>query len=220
MYAMGTNLELKRRRSRPVVSLRKTKRDNTSTADVPEYFSPPNNIAPVMDLTPPTVLFRDDYLRAFSKMFASSRLDNFNHNPAATFPIFFSRVRVPQETPANGFILAIQELVHDLDLCVPLADKYQSAYGLCSFYAYVQGFRLFTRSKLIFFSDKGPVEFRSDWTPTCEGSTAWALFDSTPSFKEPPDTFLTKKFSIVQTPSPCSDRSAWLSNFPQSTSVV
>jgi len=155
-----------------------------------------------MDLNPPTVLFRDDYLRAFSKLFASSRLDNFNHNPAATFPFFFQGSG-PQETPANGFILAIQELVHDLDLCVPLADKYQenqSAYGLCSFYAYVQGFRLFTGSKLIFFSDKGPVEFRSDWTPTCEGSTAWALFDSTPSFKEPPDTFLTKKILLSRHP--------------------
>jgi len=62
-----------------------------------------------MDLNPSTVLFRDDYLRVFSELFASSGLGNFtpnlDRNPGATFPNFFSGVRVPQETPRNGFIL-------------------------------------------------------------------------------------------------------------------
>src|SRR5258705_235283 len=51
-----------------------------SLADVPEYcwvFSPPNDIASVINLNPPTVLFRDDYLRALSELFASSGLGNF-----------------------------------------------------------------------------------------------------------------------------------------------
>lgn len=96
----------------PWFSLRKTERDNTSTADVPEYcwvFSPPNAIASVMDLNPPTVLFRDDYLRAFSELFASSGLGNFspnlNRNLGAKFPSFLSGLPVPKETPVNGFIL-------------------------------------------------------------------------------------------------------------------
>ena len=96
----------------PWVSLRKTERDNTCTEDVPEYcwvFSPPNDIASAMDLNPPTVLFRDDYLRVFSELFASSGLGDFTSNldcnPRATFPNFFSGVQVPQETPTNGFIL-------------------------------------------------------------------------------------------------------------------
>ena len=96
----------------PWFSLKKTERDNTSTEDVPEYhwiLAPPDNIALALDLNPPTVLFRDDYLRVFSELFASSGLANFNpnldRNPGATFPNFFSRVQVPQETPENGFIL-------------------------------------------------------------------------------------------------------------------
>jgi hypothetical protein len=103
-------------------------------------------------------------------------------------------------------------LVRDLDLCVPLADEFQdnqSAYALCSFYAYVQGFRLFYQvkaSSIVFFSAEGPVEFRPDSyeLDSCLRAepTAWALFDSTASFKEPPDTFLTKKDFIIQTPSP------------------
>ena len=82
----------------PWFSLRKTKRDNTSTEDVPEYcwvFSPPNDIASAMHLSPSTVLFRDDYLRVFSELFASSGLGDFipnlNRNPWATFPKNFSR---------------------------------------------------------------------------------------------------------------------------------
>jgi hypothetical protein len=93
----------------PWVSFRKTERDNTSTEDVPEYcwvFSPSNDIASAMNLHPPTVLFRDEYLRMFSELFASSGLGNFTpnleRNPAAKFP---PRVQVPQETPTNGFIL-------------------------------------------------------------------------------------------------------------------
>lgn len=96
----------------PWFSLGKAERDNTSTEDVPEYrwiLALPDDIALALDLNPPTVLFRDDYLRVFSELFASSGLANFNsnldHNPGATFPNFFSGVQVPQETFENGFIL-------------------------------------------------------------------------------------------------------------------
>jgi len=47
-----------------------------------------------------------------------------------------------------------------------------------------------------------------------EEPSAWALFDSTRSFKEPPDDFLTSKNFIVQTPSPRTDRMEWQSKFP------
>ena len=96
----------------PWFSLRKTERDGTSTADVPEYcwvFSPPNDIASILSLNLPTVLFRDDYLRAFTELFASSGLGTFlpnlDRSLGATFPSFFSGVRVPQDTHVNGFTL-------------------------------------------------------------------------------------------------------------------
>ena len=46
-----------------------------------------------MDLNPSTVLFRDDYLRAFSELSMSSELGNFtpnlDRNPGATISYFF-----------------------------------------------------------------------------------------------------------------------------------
>lgn len=96
----------------PWFTLRKTERDNTSKEHVPEYYwvlSPPDDIAVTLGLKPSTVLFRDDYLRAFSALFASSGLGHFAHNldcnPGATFPNIFSGVQVPQRTPKNAFIL-------------------------------------------------------------------------------------------------------------------
>jgi hypothetical protein len=47
-----------------------------------------------------------------------------------------------------------------------------------------------------------------------EEPSAWALFDSTPSFKQPPDDFLTSKNFVVQTPPPRTDRMEWQSKFP------
>jgi hypothetical protein len=96
----------------PWFTLRKTERDHTSDEDVPEYcwvLSPPDDIAVTLGLNPSTVLFRDDYLRAFSALFASSGLGHFAHNlvrkPGASFPNFFSGVQAPQQTPNNAFIL-------------------------------------------------------------------------------------------------------------------
>ena len=96
----------------PWFILRETERDNTSTVDVPPYcwvLSPPEGIVEALDLNPPTVLFRDDYLRVFSNLFACSGLGtltpNLDRNPGARFPDFFSGVHVPKNTPENGFIL-------------------------------------------------------------------------------------------------------------------
>ena len=72
-------------------------------------FSPPNDITSVLSLNLPTVLFRDDYLQAFTELFASSGLGifipNLDRNLGATFPNFFSGVRVLQDTHVNGFTL-------------------------------------------------------------------------------------------------------------------
>ena len=76
----------------------------------------------------------------------------------------------------------------------------------------------FEASSTIFFSDKGPLEFPSGSYELAsyaeQEPAAWALFDSTPSFKQPPDTFFTLNNFIVQTPSPRSDRIAWEKKFP------
>ena len=62
-----------------------------------------------MRLDPRTILFRDDYLRVFSQLFASSGLGIFtpslDRTPGTTFPNIFSGVQVPQDTPKNAFIL-------------------------------------------------------------------------------------------------------------------
>lgn len=96
----------------PWFSLMKTERDGTSTATMPEYswfFSPPDEITSFLGLSPATVLFRDDYLRVFRELFASSGFGDFtlnlDHNPGATFPNIFSGVRSSQKPLANGFIL-------------------------------------------------------------------------------------------------------------------
>ena len=96
----------------PWFTLRETERDNTSDEDVPQYcwvLSPPDDIAVILGLKPSTVLIRDDYLRAFSALFASSGLGHFTcnlgRNPGARFPNIFSGVQVPQQTPKNAFVL-------------------------------------------------------------------------------------------------------------------
>lgn len=96
----------------PWFSVRKTERDTTSPVDVPEYcwvFSPSKDVASALRLDPRTILFRDDYLRVFSQLFASSGLGIFTPNldrtPGATFPNIFSGAQVPQDTPKNAFIL-------------------------------------------------------------------------------------------------------------------
>ena len=63
-----------------------------------------------MKLNPSTVLFREDYLRVVTELFASSGLGEFTSSldcnfTGATFPNIFSGVEVPQDTPRNGFIL-------------------------------------------------------------------------------------------------------------------
>lgn len=102
------------------------------------------------------------------------------------------------ETPGKSIFLRI---ILVLRLCARLPTFYQV-----------------TPSSTIFFSGRGPVVFvpNSFELYSClkDEPSAWALFDSTRSFKEPPDDFLTSKSFIIQTPSPCTDRIDWKSKFP------
>lgn len=63
---------------------------------VPKYcwvLSPQKDFAEALVLRPQTVPFRNDYLRAFCELFASSRVANFTPKldcvPGAMFPSFF-----------------------------------------------------------------------------------------------------------------------------------
>ena len=66
-------------------------RDNTSIIRSGARL-PPEDIAEALGLYPLTFVFCDDYLRAFTDVFASSELGRFNSkldlSPGARFPIF------------------------------------------------------------------------------------------------------------------------------------